>query len=85
MKKFEADGKRVFINDWKEREPRLKNSKYATIDQDWLGQSLRSSDCNFHYLGVGMRPVNVGFGFQKNSAYNVIFSEAYVNQLYELN
>ena len=84
MNKFEDEGKGVFMNDWKEREPRLKNSKYAAIDQDWLSQSLRSSDCNFHYLGIGMRPVNVGFGFQRNSAYNVIFSDAYVNHLYNL-
>ena len=82
MMKFEADGKGVFMNDWKEREQRLKNSKYATIDPDWMSQSLKSSDCNFHNLGIGMRPVNVGFGVQKNSAYNAIFSAAYVHHLY---
>ena len=47
MNKFEDEGKGVFMNDWKEREPRLKNSKYAAIDQDWLSQSLRSSDLGF--------------------------------------
>ena len=62
------------MNDWEERLSRLRNSKYATVDQDWLGQSLRSADCNFHYLGQGMRPVYNGFGIQKNSAYNEVFS-----------
>lgn len=76
MQKFEKEGKGVFMNDWDERYHRLTTTKYATIDQDWLPQHLKTKDCNFHFLAKGLRPVNVGFGFQKNSAFMEPFSKA---------
>ena len=73
---FENEGKGVFMNNWDERLKRLTTEKYATIDQDWLPQHLKSKDCNWHYLGKGLRPANTGFGIQKNSGYNEAISRA---------
>ena len=81
MYQFEREGKRVFINDDRERERHMRSTKYATVFDDGTAQSLRSSrdsGCNIHYLPYPLRPVNNGMAFQKNSVYREVFSDAYV-------
>ena len=54
----------------------MMTSKFATFENDGYVMSLRTKDCNIYYMAQLLRPVNVESGFQKNSAYREIFSEA---------
>ena len=78
IKQFEAEGKEVFIKDSSTRYTRMMTSKFATFENDGYVMSLRTKNCNIHYMAQWLRPVNVGFGFQKNSTYREIFSEVEV-------
>lgn len=77
MYEFERRGERVFIEgDDSRREQRMRAHKYATLFDDGKAMSLRSADCNVHYLPLPLRPAYNGMAFQKNSAYRGLFSDA---------
>ena len=50
MKQFEAEGKEVFIKDTSTRYTRVMTSKFATFENDGYVMSLRTKDCNIHYM-----------------------------------